>query len=148
MSIKITVTTRVNTAKLEMLLRQLKPRADQILDKSAFDIEMTAKALAPVDTGALRASIYVAGPGRMGGGAGFGKAVQSARTAGHNRGIHSGRSNTKFGVAAAPPVEELQRAIAPAVDYAVFVEDRVKPFMMPAANAHRNSFIQAWYAFV
>lgn len=145
--ITITITTVVNKAKLEAMLRMLAPKANQILDKSAFDIERTAKSIAPVDTGALRASIYVAGPGGSGGrSSSYASATSGAKSASQTIGIHSGRSH---GVSFGPPpaVGEFERAIGPAVSYAVFAEMH-KPYMAPAAEAHRRAFINAWYQFV
>lgn len=144
--IRVTVTVKVNTARLEQLLKMLRPKADMILDKCAFDIEATAKGLAPVDTGALRASIYVAGAsGRQGG---VSSAQGAARRAGLNKGRHSGQTRTNISFSEPPSIEELQRAIGPAVSYAIFPEIQGQPYMRPAAEANRQNFIRAWYAFV
>ena len=144
---RITVTVKVNTARLEALLKQLHPKADMILDKCAFDIEATAKGLAPVDTGALRASIYVAAPGKSGQGRGQ-SAQNAAKNASRNRGQRSGQTRRNITFTSLPSPDDLQRNIGPSVNYAIFPEIRGHPYMRPAAEANRNNFVRAWYEFV
>lgn len=50
----------VDTKLLETLISQLDPRATAVISKAAMGVEAKAKELAPVDTGALRASIFTA----------------------------------------------------------------------------------------
>lgn len=130
-----------------MLLKELGPRADKILDKSAFDIEMTAKGLALVDTGAMRASIYVEGSEGMGG---YGAASSDAKAAAKIPGRNSGRTYPNLSTSPLPSPGYLQRIIGPSVAYAYFVEfgSHGKPFMAPAAEAHREAFFTAWYSYV
>lgn len=69
MSISIDVSEgRALASRFTTLSGRLGARAAAVLRKTAFDIEADAKALAPVDTGALRASISttVTGDGRNG----------------------------------------------------------------------------------
>jgi len=64
-SIAIDIKVKINKEKLERLLRELKPRADAILDKSAFDIQMTAQSLALVDTGFMKSQVLVQNDGDL-----------------------------------------------------------------------------------
>lgn len=48
----------VDTRRLEAIIRNAGPRAREALRNVAFTVETLAKRRAPVDTGALRASIY------------------------------------------------------------------------------------------
>lgn len=146
-SVSVKISVRVNKEKLDRLITELKPRADAILDKSAFDIQASAQGYALIDTGAMRASIYTKGPG--GGGSGYGAALEAARKQGAStRGQHSGRYNLNIQGADIPDVEEMQRVIGCAVSYGVYVELRYKPFMAPAAEDNRKSFIEAWKSLV
>lgn len=134
-SVSVKISVRVNNEKLERLITELKPRADAILDKSAFDIQASAQGYALVDTGAMRASIYTKGPGGSGGG--YGLATQEAL-----------KANPKVQIEPPPPVDELERIIGCGVTYGVYVELRYKPFMAPAAEDNRKSFIEAWKSLV
>lgn len=53
------VTTQIDTKKLDAILKHLGGNTTDAVAKAAFTIEGKAKLRAPVDTGALRASIYV-----------------------------------------------------------------------------------------
>jgi hypothetical protein len=57
-----TISVTVDTSKLDKIIGQIKPRAEAILDKVAYDVESDAKIFAPVLTGTLRASIHVIKP--------------------------------------------------------------------------------------
>jgi HK97 gp10 family phage protein len=51
---------KVDTTVLDRVIRELPNRVEYVGRKMAFRIEASAKQRAPVDTGALRASIYTA----------------------------------------------------------------------------------------
>lgn len=128
------VTVTVDASKLLKIKGGLAERAHKILDKAAFDIEGTAKQLAPVDTGALRSSIYVSGGS---GGTRYEQGRSEATGKAQGRG-----KNIRFvlEVKAGNPFE---RVIAPSVVYAGFVEDR-KPYLAPAVRVHKMAFLKAW----
>jgi HK97 gp10 family phage protein len=56
---------RLDTHKLDAIIRGLPGRADQHVRATAEAISGRAKALAPVDTGALRASIHTEAAGAL-----------------------------------------------------------------------------------
>ena len=125
----------VDTTKLHTLSAQLQIRAFSILDKVAFDIEGSAKLLAPVDTGALRASIYVSGAS---GETGYSAAIAEAKSQAAQRG-----KKVKFHDNH-PPDKPLQRIIAVAVNYGIYPEMMGQPYMAPAVETHRTPFTMAW----
>jgi HK97 gp10 family phage protein len=49
---------RIDTSGLNRILRNLPGNRDRVVRRIAFEVEARAKQKAPVDTGALRASIY------------------------------------------------------------------------------------------
>lgn len=119
----------VDTKALDKLIGELDPRAVKVIAKAATDVETGAKVRAPVLTGALRASIFTA--------------IKN---------------------------EGLTAEIGPSVEYGVYVElgtgrrgatsniqrpEGVKyskdwpgisahPFLIPALEAIRKSFLEAW----
>jgi hypothetical protein len=52
------ITAQVDTKNLDSLIRNLPDATNRAVRETAFEIERIAKQEAPVDTGALRASIY------------------------------------------------------------------------------------------
>ncbi len=128
------VEVTVDASKLLALKQSLIPKAHKILDKAAFDIEGTAKQLAPVDTGALRSSIYVSGGS---GGTRYDQGVAEATGKAQERG-----KNVRF-VLEMKPGNPLERVIAPSVVYAGFVEER-KAYLSPAVRVHKIAFVKAW----
>lgn len=52
-----TIVSRLDLSGIERLSEKTRPRAEKLVKETAFAIEGQAKMLAPVDTGALRASI-------------------------------------------------------------------------------------------
>lgn len=57
-------TVTVDTRKLDNILKHLDGNVAKAVETAAFAVEAQAKQRAPVDTGALRASIYVSMRGR------------------------------------------------------------------------------------
>lgn len=157
----ITIKVDLRDAKLDALIKQIPEKAETILDKSAMEIMATAIALETlVDTGFLRSSIQVVGPGKgSGGGGGGGLGGNLGGLYGGGRGaslygmgqvlnsLMRGAKSAHYFYGQRPDVDDLQRAIWAAAHYAVYVEDR-KPYMSPAAEAHRKSFLKNWYALV
>lgn len=130
----------VDTAKLELLKAGLAAKGHKLLDKTAFDVEATAKTLAPVDTGALRSSIYTSGA--SGGGSGYSAAMGDAASRASSRG-----KQVEFNDEV-KPASQWQRIVAPSVVYAIFPEIRGHPYLAPAVEAHRAAFLAAWYEVV
>lgn len=132
------VIVELDDTKLQMLRGQLDKRAHLILDKAAFDIERVAKMLARVDTGAMRASVYVSGSRGSSGGTPYGSATNQAASRAKARG-----KSVKFNgeVKARHPYE---RVIAPAVGYAFYIEKNVQPFIKPAVQAAEPNLRRAW----
>lgn len=61
----ITVTVRIDVAKLSQLISELPGRAEAIVKGGAEAVQGRAAALAPVDTGALKNSIHTEGRGGL-----------------------------------------------------------------------------------
>jgi HK97 gp10 family phage protein len=61
----MTLVARIDLTGLERLTKEMEPRAEKVLDDTAFQVETEAKNSAPVLTGALRNSIHVEKPGRL-----------------------------------------------------------------------------------
>jgi hypothetical protein len=132
----------VDTSALLTLKQSLQPKAHAILDKAAFDIEATAKTLAPVDTGALRASIYTSGASR---GSSYAQAVAAAKGKIGTTGRRSGRRLEKLDFSSEIHARHpFERIIAPSVAYAIFPELRGQKYIEPGVAMHRANFIKAW----
>lgn len=129
------LTIVVDTTGLENLAAEVHDRAHDLLDKVAFDIEATARSLAPVDTGALKASIYTSGAtGRDN----YSSGKSAAQAAGRK-----GNKSIEF----KPEVrsgDKYTRIIAASVNYAIFPELRGQAYMVPAVELHRPDFLRAW----
>lgn len=113
---------RIDTAKLDQIAAHLDINRKQALRALAVEIEAQAKIMAPVDTGALRNSIYTEGNGQSG----FSAASSSAQSA------HPGISTE-----AAPSPDDNHAIIVACVDYAAYVElgtskQGAQPFLGPA----------------
>jgi HK97 gp10 family phage protein len=115
----------VDTRGIEQFAQGLEDELSKLVRKTAFAIEGDAKTRAPVDTGALRASIYT---------------VTS----------DGGSSRVPQGVEAAGPVERpsspTEAVVAVGVNYAPYVEygtrhTAAQPFLMPAGVAKEGPFL-------
>ena len=122
----------VDLGPLKQLRESLQPKAHAILDKAAFDIEASAKGNAPVDTGALRSSIYTSGTN--GGGSNYSASRADA-------------SSRREGVEFHPeqmPGRPFERVIGVSVIYALIVEVTNRAYLRPAVERHRAAFLAAW----
>lgn len=122
------VNVTVDTARLDRLIRQLPSAVEDNIRAIAFAIEAKAKAKAPVDTGALRASIYT----RTNRQDGFAQASSAAR----------GR-NADAALQPLPEPEPLTAVIGPSVSYAIDVElgtarRAATPYLTPAVREVGN----------
>ena len=95
--------------------------------------------MAPVITGALRASIYVAG-------ASGGTNYSARRAEAASKAAAAGK-RVKF-VGMIGPRSLLERVIAPSVNYAIFPELYGQAYLGPAVEANRDTFMNAWAAVV
>lgn len=126
----------LDTSKIDKMLGGvLEVKANRILDKAAFSIEAIAKTLAAVDTGAMRASVYVSGAS---GGSNYAKrkaeAMSKAASHGETREFHKEVSPTK----------RLERIIGASVIYAIFPEVMGQPYIVPAVEQERPKVNAAW----
>lgn len=129
------VTIDVTFNRFPEIARALPVEADKVVRKTAFDIEGRAKDLAPVDTGALKNSIYV----KFGGGEStYNRAQVAASTMNPESGLLPEMARPEAHTA----------TIGPAVEYGIFLEFGTRsmpaqPYMTPAAEAARGAFIAA-----
>ena len=132
-------TIRVNTAKLDLLTGSLRPRANFLLDKAAFDIEANAKPRTAYDTGALRSSLYVSGAS---GGGDYSQAASDAIA----KAASGGKQTAPRTINVMPEVKprgDMQRVIGASVEYATF-QEFYQPFLLPAVENERPMFVEAW----
>lgn len=123
----------LDTRKLDRIAATLEQKAEAVVQKTAFDIQADAAGRAPVDTGALRNSIYTV-TSRSNGLSAAASAATSAYQAKHKR---------------APELVELPRPgpaeawVGPSVEYGLHVELTNRPFLIPAVEAARGRFVKA-----
>jgi len=133
----MSITTRLETKGIDRILRELEPKAEALIDKTAFEIQARAQNAAPVDTGALRNSIYTVTQRSNG----YRDAARRAKA-----------SNPKAVIAPFPePSGNLEAHIGPSVEYAIYQEMGTSkmsahPFLVPAVEALRKSWEAAWKA--
>lgn len=116
----------LDTTELDRIAAQLDLKTEAVVRRAAFEIEQKAKMLAPVDTGAMRSSIYT--------------------TTAKEDGFHKAAAETlEKRITDLQPLDqpsegdEVMARIGPAVEYAVFVEtgtsrQAAQPFLIPAAE--------------
>ena len=127
------------------IVGQTRTRAGQIVRKAALDAQAAAQAGAPVDTGALRASVFTVSAGASGYAASA-AAVDAQAAAGQKR------------VAQFPPYEiagttraAFAACVVVGVEYGYWVETgttrrAARPFLLPAVEAQRGPFVKALQA--
>lgn len=106
----------VDTSGINRILDNLGPNAERALKRAAFQIESRAKQKAPVDTGALRSSIYTR--------------------------IGRGPDTSTVGADRTPlpePGGDLVAHIGPSVHYGIYVEmgthrAAAQPYLLPAVR--------------
>ena len=118
-------TIKLDTRQLDKIAASLNTNRDKVLKAFAFQIEGKAKELAPVDTGAMRASIYTVTKDSDG--------YESARAASQaqNANVATGKHPTPSGKVIAN--------VGPCVEYAGFVElgtsrMSARPYLVPAVE--------------
>ena len=107
---------------------------DQVVRKTAFDIERAAKEAAPVDTGALKNSIHTV----VAGADGYDKAASAVRDKHPKAEVFD----------KVEPDGPGEAVVAVAAGYGAYVEygttrAAAQPFLTPAVDAARNNFIKA-----
>lgn len=123
----ITLDTRV----LDDLIKHVGGDVAEAVAKTAFAVEARAKVKAPVDTGALRASIYVSTKG----GSRFSKARSAAAALRPNTGINE----------LPVPSDDHTAYVGPSVEYGAAVEmgsarRAGTPYLLPAVRETEREF--------
>lgn len=120
----------LDTKMLDAIVRDCDKKAEQILRKLAFEVEKTAKQLAPYETTALRNSIYTQTDKYDG----YDKAVSEVASKRPDAKVHR---NPKPGKGEA--------IVGPCVEYGIYQEFgtskmAAQPYMTPAVEAIRSKF--------
>lgn len=132
----MSVTTKLDTRLLDQMLRDIEPQAEALVDKTAFDIQGRAQNNAPVDTSALRNSIYTVTSRSDG----YMLASQNAKAA-----------NPSAETSPLPEPGDMEAHVGPSVEYAIYQElgtSRMPahPYLVPAVEAVRKTWEAAWKA--
>lgn len=134
----MTISTSLDMRILEKIERELHDKAEAIVNKTAFEAQGRAQNNAPVDTGALRNSIYTVTKDSSG----FKAAVIAVES-----------MNQNVRTAEIPvPDEDLTAHVGPSVEYAIYqelgtVKMPAQPFLIPAVESLRGAWEAAWRAF-
>jgi len=133
----LSVTTKLDMRELETITRELMPKAEALVDKTAFDVQGHAANEAPFETGALKSSIYTSTSRSDGGMASVAAALAKNPTA---------------KVATIPqPSDDLVAHVGPSVEYGLYQELGTSkmpahPFMVPSVEFLRPYWDRAWKA--
>jgi HK97 gp10 family phage protein len=131
----MTVTFHLDMSKLIEIIGALPERADKVVRKTAFEVEAAAKVLAPVDTGALKNSIYTVTSKSDGFSAAMGAADE-----------------LRPGSVAGPIPEDPERGqafVGPCVNYGIYVElgthkMAAQPYLYPALAQVGGEWADYW----
>ena len=112
----------VNTTRLNNIIRNVDGDVADVIATIAFAVERQAKLNAPVDTGALRASIYT-----------------KLKSGGHQPGQYDGVVYVDL----PEPESELVAIVGPTTEYGIFVElgssrRAATPYLQPAVDQITN----------
>jgi len=130
-----TTIVELDTRKLNKLIRKIPGNVADAVAATAFAIERQAKINSPVDTGALRASIYT----RIG-----------------NRDNYSEAASAVAGRKAGTQISQLPRPenattayVGPGVEYGIYVElgtskRGAREFLLPAVRTVESSLADKW----
>jgi hypothetical protein len=144
-------TVKLNTKGLDKLLREVEPRARDIIDKTAFDVEARAKEFATdmkaVSTGAMRASIYTESTR---GARANNTPTSAAAMPGQIASMSNGDASFDFTPLPEPRVK-LTAHVGPSVHYAPYVhwgtvKMGARPYLLNAVESIRPAFVAAWKA--
>lgn len=125
---------QLDTRRLNRILRNLPGNTSDAVGKVAFSIERKAKMKAPVDTGALRASIYTRVGTRQDG---FTQARAAAKARNPDEDMHE----------LPEPENNTTAHVGPSVEYAVEVEygtnrKAAQPYLTPAVRETERELAQ------
>lgn len=118
------VVVTVDTSRLNRLMRNFPGNVDEAVRTIAFAIEGKAKVRAPIDTGALRASIY----------------TRTSKSNGRDPAWTEARAkNSKVTLSDLPQPGEHEAVVGPSVNYAIDVElgtsrRAATPYLVPAVR--------------
>ena len=124
--------------RFDALRGQLREKAGQVVRKVALDIQADAQTMAPVDTGALKNSIYTV----TSEGSDYGTALSQAMGANPDAAILPAISPEEASV------DDLTAIVAVGAEYGLYVEMgtsrmAAQPYLGPAAEGQRQAFEQA-----
>jgi HK97 gp10 family phage protein len=124
--------------RFDALRGQLREKAGQEVRKAAFAIQADAQTMAPVDTGALRNSIYTV----TSEGSDYSTALSQAMSANPDAPILPAISPEEASV------DDLTAIVAVGAEYGIYVEmgtsrQAAQPYLGPAAEGQRQAFEQA-----
>ena len=120
----------IDTREVDRVAAALKTNRDGVIRIMAFDVESEAKQLAPVDTSALRNSIYVETSSQSG----FSQSDSAVKAA-----------NPKVTTIQHPKPDEGFANVGPSVNYAEYVElgtsrQAAQPYLVPAIESVARKF--------
>lgn len=129
---RITIVAKLKDDRLGRLSGELRRQAGLVVRATAMAIQAAAQNAAPVDTGALKNSIYTA----------------TARSSGYDKAQDKAlRANPQAQVLpeVEPPRDDLTAIVAVGAEYGVYVEmgaegRPAQPYLGPAAEAARPAF--------
>ena len=112
------MSVEVDTSRLNRIIRRVDGNMAEVIATIGFAVERVAKELAPVDTGALRSSIYT-----------------KLKAGGH----HPDQRDGVVYVDLPEPESDLEAVIGPTVEYGIWLElgtDRMaaQPYLTPAVE--------------
>lgn len=138
----ITATIVLRSNNIGRFLEHLNQNMHQIVDAAATDIQTRASQIAPVDTGALRNSIYV----NNGDSSDYGQRVSTAQSLNRDM-IALDEITPEFviSVSTSPSDNAYISVVGVAADYGLFqelgtVHHRAQPFMLPSALGVQGDF--------
>jgi len=123
----------LDTSELDRLTAELKPRMEDAINATAFEVEGDAKIMAAVDTGAMRGSGYTS----TSEGSGYGSSIAEAMS----------RNPKALIMDEVPRSEGLSAIIAFAVNYAIYQElgtskMAAHPFLVPAMEQNYDKLVE------
>jgi HK97 gp10 family phage protein len=127
------VTLKIDTAVLDRMIANSDKNARQVLEGLAYKVESQAKQNAPVQTGALRNSIYTMTKSASN----FSRSITNILVGFEKRNVQSGSFNIEERPA---PEGDVIATVGPSVDYGAYVElgtgkMAARPYLLPAFEA-------------
>lgn len=134
---------RLSTPQLDRLRKRLEPELSKAVRAIAFAIEAEAKVRAAVDTGAMRASIYVETVNKSGQQKAHGDAER--KYPGPGKRTKKRRGPVPWIKSSPPAFHKLEAIVVVGVEYGKHVEFGThrmpaRPFLIPAARSLKQAF--------